>query len=115
MHSILLTDIINFFQLIVHNRGDCCRERLNNFMVTVGFDKHGNNSEVCGKRELMGNTNLTRIPCSKQIIGQFVQLSIPGPQFLSVCEVQVFGKKGKTTLSVRISILTPAVVVVVVV
>ena len=44
--------------------------------------------------------NKTKIRCCDTIYGRYVRLHLTGPQYLSVCEVQVFGD-GKKILIIN--------------
>ena len=81
--------------MTLYNRGDCCSERLNNVKVKVGMDSTGKTNDVCGSVEDMGTKNTTKITCCELIPGKYVHVEIPGPQYLSLCEVQVHGYNAK--------------------
>lgn len=77
--------------VLIWNRGDCCSERLNNVKVTVGDDPTGMNNLLCGSAGNTTEVNPINVKCSSILSGQYVHIRIPGPQFLTICEVEVIG------------------------
>ena len=71
----------------VWNRADCCSNRLNGVEVKVG-------DSVCGK--LTGKTTMQVVTCNKE--GSSVTLLMPRRNYLSLCEVKVYGS-GKGSAS----------------
>ena len=75
--------------------------RLDLFEVRVGtsFDKdsfHPQSYELCVKhnRTFPGGTTL-HLPCDTPVKGRYVTVTVPAMiQFLTICEVQVFGDHG---------------------
>ncbi|XP_057307268.1 pentraxin fusion protein-like isoform X2 [Hydractinia symbiolongicarpus] len=84
-------------KVVIHNRADCCSERLNNLLITVGESANGTGNHICGGRDNMEDVKKTTISCCRTLIGRYVHLTIPGPQFLHVCEVEVLGKSSEIT------------------
>ncbi|KAK2844312.1 hypothetical protein Q5P01_010971 [Channa striata] len=79
----------------ITNREDCCSERLNGAEIRIGnsLDNNGNVNPVC--------TVISSIPAGSSqnfdchgMEGQYVNIVIPGmQQYLTLCEVEVFGGK----------------------
>ncbi|XP_066269276.1 uncharacterized protein [Branchiostoma lanceolatum] len=77
----------------VLNRGDCCGERLQNFMVRVGLDSDFEENEQCGETytavPLDGQTIVRT--CDPPIFGRYVSVQIVERiSTLSICEVEVY-------------------------
>ncbi|XP_057307272.1 uncharacterized protein LOC130645326 isoform X2 [Hydractinia symbiolongicarpus] len=80
-------------KVVIYNRADCCSERLNNMLIIVGNNADGTGNHICGGRDSMEDVKKTTISCCQTLIGRYVHVTIPGPQFLHVCEVEVLGKR----------------------
>uniref|UniRef100_H3AU98 Fucolectin tachylectin-4 pentraxin-1 domain-containing protein n=1 Tax=Latimeria chalumnae TaxID=7897 RepID=H3AU98_LATCH len=77
----------------VTNRGDCCEERLQGAEIRIGnsLDNNGNNNPKCGTftSSIPGDT--VSFSC-KGMEGRYVTVVIPKRrEYLTLCEVQVFG------------------------
>lgn len=77
------------YRVIVYNRVDCCSNRLDHFKVTVGDGRY--HKGVCGEAGSMNRKPVEDMVCSEPLIGRFVEITLPGPQYLTLCEVQVVG------------------------
>ncbi|KAM8966346.1 pentraxin fusion protein-like [Pelodytes ibericus] len=76
--------------VVVMNRGDCCRERLEGAEVWIG------NSEEYSKNTLCDTILDVFLPsvsiCCKRMEGRYVAIVIPGRrEYLTLCEVEVYG------------------------
>ena len=67
----------------VWNRADCCGNRLTGVQVKVG-------SQLCGS--LTSSTAKQTIGCNEKM-GAVVELKMPRNDYLSLCEVKVYGTK----------------------
>ena len=84
---------IDFFQVTLFNRMDCCSERLNNAVVYVMDSPTGINKRECGEVVNAQNKAKIDIPCtSGELLGRYVRVEIPSG-ILTLCEVQVWGKE----------------------
>ena len=82
---------------MLYNRKDCCSERLNNFILTVGENIDGVENAVCvadggdvsKKIEIVNN-------CIPPLKGQYVHVKLKGQQrTLTICEIEVFESEGE--------------------
>ena len=89
--------MIYFIQVVLYNRKDCCSERLNNFIITVGSDATGVSNPVCvadggdvsKTMEIVNN-------CVPPLNGQYVHVKLKGQQrTLTICEIEVFESEGE--------------------
>jgi len=69
-------------KVIIWNRADCCRGRLNNVYVNV--DNHR-----CG--QIRGARSVNTINCNK--VGRYVSVRKTNRDYLTLCEVRVYGRK----------------------
>jgi hypothetical protein len=69
-------------KVVVWNRVDCCQSRLNNFNVFVG-------SRKCGSVGRAHRKNTVQCGCKS---GRSVKVQLSGTDYLTLCEVQVYGK-----------------------
>ncbi|XP_064643232.1 uncharacterized protein LOC135497341 isoform X2 [Lineus longissimus] len=85
------------------NRGDCCGNRLANFTIAVtnqrpieGYPYRPQPSTVCWYSKDQQKQGLTKnYKCQAPLIGRYVVVSMQnGHEVLTLCEVQVFKKKG---------------------
>lgn len=72
-------------QITVLNRADCCQDRLNNFEIRVGDDANPLNNPSCGGIYSGSST----INCDLK--GRYVGVILTGTNYLTLCEVEVFG------------------------
>ena len=83
------------FQVVLFNRGDCCQERLNNYIITIGNSLDGSDSGVCVQDggDVSRRGEITNV-CSPPLQGRYVHVKLPGQgRTLSLCEVQVYEKE----------------------
>nr|XP_033793430.1 pentraxin fusion protein-like [Geotrypetes seraphini] len=81
------------FSVAVTNRGDCCKERINNAEIRVGNSKEngGKTNPRCGTVFRMDYGETLSFYC-KGMQGQYISVIIPERKdYLTLCEVQVFG------------------------
>ncbi|XP_064410056.1 uncharacterized protein LOC102363098 [Latimeria chalumnae] len=84
--------------ITITNRGDCCPQRLNGAVIHVGnsLDNNGNDNPTCGSVTSL-SAGSTQTFCCEGMEGRYVSINIPGRrEFLSLCEVEVFGVPGDT-------------------
>ncbi|XP_075117927.1 pentraxin fusion protein-like [Leptodactylus fuscus] len=85
-----LKQIYKIFNVVLTNRGDCCKERLMGAEVRIG-NSPDNNNPVCGR--VTDVSSLTLSFCCNGMVGQYVSVVIPGRcEYLSLCEVEVYGE-----------------------
>ncbi|XP_035674669.1 uncharacterized protein LOC118414613 isoform X2 [Branchiostoma floridae] len=77
--------------VVVFNRQECCQDRLDNFQVHVGDSPTVASNPQCG-----GNNAVTEasppditVDCGG-LRGRYVGILLPSPQYLTLCEVQVY-------------------------
>ncbi|XP_078619233.1 pentraxin fusion protein-like [Branchiostoma floridae x Branchiostoma japonicum] len=78
----------------VLNRGDCCADRLRNFMVRVGPDEDFLQNAQCGDTytDTPANGQTIMVHCNPHIEGRYVSIQLVGRvEYLSLCEVEVYG------------------------
>ncbi|XP_019646182.1 PREDICTED: zona pellucida sperm-binding protein 3 receptor-like [Branchiostoma belcheri] len=88
-----LGDTYVISHVTVINRGDCCGERLRNFMVRVGPHGDFRENTPCGDiySETPSEGETIDVRCEEPISGRWVSVQLIGREdYLSLCEVQVF-------------------------
>ncbi|XP_066290517.1 uncharacterized protein [Branchiostoma lanceolatum] len=84
-------------QVTVINRGDCCGERLRNFMVRVGLFEEIRENTPCGSiySATPSDGQTIDVRCAEPISGRWVSVQLIGREdYLSLCEVQVYTATG---------------------
>ncbi|XP_068136061.1 uncharacterized protein [Hyperolius riggenbachi] len=79
--------------VVITNRADCCRERLNGASILIGnsLENNGNNNPRCAVISSIQTNGALTFQCN-DMVGQYVNIVIRGKhQPLALCEVQVFG------------------------
>lgn len=66
----------------VRNRGDCCHQRLNGFRIEV-------DGVTCASNVQIGQGQVKDVPCVG--IGRVVKIVLPQNDYLTLCEVKVYG------------------------
>ncbi|CAJ0936205.1 unnamed protein product [Ranitomeya imitator] len=87
----------------ITNRGDCCRERINGAEIHIGnsAEDGGIGNPRCGVIFRMNYGETLSFNC-KGMEGRYVTIVIPDQkQYLSLCEVQVFGELSETSPEVK--------------
>ncbi|XP_019614540.1 PREDICTED: uncharacterized protein LOC109462428 isoform X1 [Branchiostoma belcheri] len=80
-------------RVVVTNRADCCPERLQNFKVYVGDNPNVVANPTCGGAQSVTGKATITVDCGGRT-GRYVGIALPGRQYLTLCEVQVFGGAG---------------------
>ncbi|KAI8510905.1 hypothetical protein Bbelb_118210 [Branchiostoma belcheri] len=96
-----LGDTYVISHVTVINRGDCCGERLRNFMVRVGPYEDFRENTPCGDiyTETPSEGETIDVRCEEPISGRWVSVQLIGREdYLSLCEVQVFSGTGEIPL-----------------
>eukprot|EP00058_Branchiostoma_floridae_P021796 XP_002607286.1 hypothetical protein BRAFLDRAFT_88235 [Branchiostoma floridae] len=77
--------------VVVINRADCCRERLNGFTIHIGNDPQVDRNPRCGGHHTIpAGKNKDAINCNGQR-GRYVGIRLPGHgRVLTVCEIEVY-------------------------
>uniref|UniRef100_A0A8C9RE24 Fucolectin tachylectin-4 pentraxin-1 domain-containing protein n=1 Tax=Scleropages formosus TaxID=113540 RepID=A0A8C9RE24_SCLFO len=79
-----LQDVFTVTSVTITNRGDCCSERIDRAEIRVGnsLDDNGNQNPLY--------TVLLSLLCN-WTMGRYVNVVLPEPDFLTLCEVEVNG------------------------
>ncbi|XP_078691944.1 uncharacterized protein LOC144922175 [Branchiostoma floridae x Branchiostoma belcheri] len=77
-------------RVVVTNRMDCCSDRLDGFKVYVGDDPSVSANPPCGEEQSAAGKETIPVACGG-LTGRYVGIALPGWQYLTLCEVQVFG------------------------
>ncbi|XP_067282124.1 cytolytic toxin-alpha-like [Pseudorasbora parva] len=93
-----LREVYKVYRVIITTRADAYATRLNGAQIRIGnnLDNNGNNNELAASVESipLGETKTFDF---SPIMGRFVNIVIPGrSEFLTLCEVEVFGEKYST-------------------
>ncbi|XP_053885703.1 pentraxin fusion protein-like [Malaclemys terrapin pileata] len=81
------------FSVALTNRGDCCKSRINSAEIRIGNsnERGGIKNPRCGTVFRMDYEETLSFDC-EGMQGRYVTVTIPGrAEYLSLCEVQVFG------------------------
>ncbi|XP_078665730.1 fucolectin-like [Branchiostoma floridae x Branchiostoma belcheri] len=92
-----LGDTYVISHVTVINRGDCCGERLKDFMIRVGHNEDISKNEQCGDTytDIPEDGAILDIQCTTPMSGRWVSVQLSGRRdYLSLCEVQVFSTSG---------------------
>uniref|UniRef100_A0A8C5WL30 Pentraxin (PTX) domain-containing protein n=1 Tax=Leptobrachium leishanense TaxID=445787 RepID=A0A8C5WL30_9ANUR len=75
----------------ISNRGDCCRERMKGAEIRIGNSKEngGIGNPRCGIVYRMNYGETLSFNC-REMEGQYVTITMPKREYLTLCEVQVF-------------------------
>ncbi|XP_075125784.1 fucolectin-like [Leptodactylus fuscus] len=88
-----LLETYRISQITITNRGDCCNEYIDGAEILIGdsLANNGNNNPRCAKLSAMPLGTTQDILCP-EMEGRYVNILLPEKtQFLTFCEVQVFG------------------------
>ncbi|XP_061495357.1 uncharacterized protein LOC133390557 isoform X2 [Rhineura floridana] len=82
----------NVSSVSITNREDCCAKRLDGAEIRIGnsFENGGSTNPRCATITYLGAGETHNYDC-KEMKGQYVTVTIPDIQILTLCEVQVFG------------------------
>ncbi|KAI8491011.1 hypothetical protein Bbelb_314300 [Branchiostoma belcheri] len=82
-------------RLVIFNRQDCCKERLNPFNIHIGdSDQVSTNPKCGGDHQINVNHQFISVRC-QPMRGRYVGVRLPGQsRVLTLCEVQVFVNSG---------------------
>ncbi|XP_077863261.1 fucolectin-6-like [Saccoglossus kowalevskii] len=83
-------------QVVITNRQDCCSERIDGAVVSVGDSSDISQNDQCGDQiDWNANTYGEKITFDCQLSGRYVAVQLKGHNnYLHLCEVEVFGMKG---------------------
>ena len=101
--QIQLGNISSVHHVIIHNRNDCCGDRMKNVTLRVAFTKfvkgmNLNDAEICGTYRGPGkNGDEISISCNGSIKGQYVSIHLmqDTPALLNLNEIMIYGIEGK--------------------
>jgi hypothetical protein len=80
-------------KIVIHNRYDCCQERLFPLQVTVG-NKYDFMQGEPACTVPSGKPNPVNVDC-KQNVGRYVMIRILKKTYLDICEVKIYAKPGR--------------------
>ncbi|KAM8966340.1 fucolectin-3-like [Pelodytes ibericus] len=87
-----LKQVYKIATVVISNREDCCKDRLNGAEIRVG-NSPDNNNPVCATITDSGSKILV---CCNGMVGQYVSVVIPSrAEYLTLCEVEVYGEEIK--------------------
>ncbi|XP_068136063.1 uncharacterized protein [Hyperolius riggenbachi] len=93
-------------KVIITNRGDCCWDRLTGASILIGnsLENNGNNNPSCAEISTIQNSGALTFQCN-DMVGQYVNIIIRGKQqYLTLCEVQVFGVPFPATIDANVAL-----------
>uniref|UniRef100_A0A670J2C1 Fucolectin tachylectin-4 pentraxin-1 domain-containing protein n=1 Tax=Podarcis muralis TaxID=64176 RepID=A0A670J2C1_PODMU len=78
----------------ITNRKDCCAQRLNGAEIRVGdsAERGGTTNPRCATIGSLGAGKTDSFNCEASK-GRYVTVTLPRKEYLTLCEVQVFGRK----------------------
>ncbi|XP_078692157.1 fucolectin-like [Branchiostoma floridae x Branchiostoma belcheri] len=77
--------------VVIFNRQDCCKERLNPFNIHIGDSDQVSENPRCGDDHHIGTDRPSISVSCQGMSGRYVGVRLPGPsRTLSLCEVRVF-------------------------
>ncbi|XP_078578116.1 uncharacterized protein LOC144863028 [Branchiostoma floridae x Branchiostoma japonicum] len=82
------TYIVN--RVVIYNRWDCCRERLNPFNIHIGDSEQVTSNPKCGGDHRIALTEPSMSVSCPAMTGRYVGVRLPRTVHLTICEVQVF-------------------------
>uniref|UniRef100_A0A8C9U2I8 Fucolectin tachylectin-4 pentraxin-1 domain-containing protein n=1 Tax=Scleropages formosus TaxID=113540 RepID=A0A8C9U2I8_SCLFO len=87
-----LHNVYTVTSVTITNRGDCCAVRINGAEIRVGnsLDDNGNQNPLCAVITWIPAGNSSSFQCNG-MTGRYVNVVLPRPDFLTLCEVQVYG------------------------
>uniref|UniRef100_A0A8C9VPM8 Fucolectin tachylectin-4 pentraxin-1 domain-containing protein n=1 Tax=Scleropages formosus TaxID=113540 RepID=A0A8C9VPM8_SCLFO len=73
----------------ITNRGDCCAQRINGAEIRIGnsLDDNGNQNPLCAVITSIPAGNSRTFQCNG-MTGRYVNVVLPRPDFLTLCEVE---------------------------
>jgi hypothetical protein len=85
--KVQLKKVASICKVVVWNRVDCCKTRLNNFSVKIGLS-NSKSEQKCATVRTAHRKNIVQCGCKK---GDSVKVQLGGLDYLTLCEVQVYG------------------------
>ncbi|KAI8506659.1 hypothetical protein Bbelb_160860 [Branchiostoma belcheri] len=83
--------VFNIYRVVIFNRQDCCKERLNPFNIHIGDSDQVSENPRCGGDHDIGTDRPSISVSCQGMKGRYVGVRLPGPsRTLSLCEVRVF-------------------------
>ncbi|KAI8516124.1 hypothetical protein Bbelb_069370 [Branchiostoma belcheri] len=77
-------------RVVIFNRQDCCKERINPFNIHIGDSAQVSTNPKCGgDHQIDVSQRSISVPC-RAMRGRYVGVRLPGSRTLTLCEVQVF-------------------------
>jgi len=97
--EVTLEDSVNVDRIVLHNRINCCPDRLNNVHVFVSKTPFGDATlaELIAQPDIwhqfLDGVQDVSTELTLDFTGQYVRVQLAQPGFLSLAEVQVFGRE----------------------
>uniref|UniRef100_A0A8C9VI42 Fucolectin tachylectin-4 pentraxin-1 domain-containing protein n=1 Tax=Scleropages formosus TaxID=113540 RepID=A0A8C9VI42_SCLFO len=87
-----LHNVYTVTSVTITNRGDCCAQRINGAEIRIGnsLDDNGNQNPLCAVITSIPAGNSRTFQCNG-MTGRYVNVVLPRPDFLTLCEVEVNG------------------------
>ncbi|CAH1263337.1 NPTX1 [Branchiostoma lanceolatum] len=93
-------------RVVIFNRKDCCWGRLNGFQVHVGENSSVAHNPTCRDARSLVGRDVFIVNCGG-LTGRYVGISLPATQYLTLCEVEVYGDSA-VLASVNVSVTLTA-------
>eukprot|EP00116_Pleurobrachia_bachei_P000230 sb/3460492/ len=93
-----LLDKKSVSKVVIHNRRDCCQERIDGAQVFVG-------KTLCGSVTYVNGQSVYVVDCGSPIVGEIVKVSLDG-DYLTLCEVEILGSETVNGVNLIASSLT---------
>nr|XP_055073972.1 uncharacterized protein LOC129453662 [Misgurnus anguillicaudatus] len=100
-----LLDIYNISTVVIASRRRCCEDQINGVEIRIGNspEDDGNNNSLCAVTTRFAKAAAVSYSCTG-MSGRYVNVVMPALQYLTVCEVEVYGtvnfaRQGQATQS----------------
>ncbi|XP_072017309.1 fucolectin-4-like [Amphiura filiformis] len=78
--------------VVIYNRVDCCKYRLEGAIVRVGFDCDKANNPICGHvtRHMIDQNQRVDVLCNQALMGKYISIRLPVDviESMILCEVE---------------------------
>ncbi|XP_029107710.1 deleted in malignant brain tumors 1 protein-like [Scleropages formosus] len=98
-----LQDVFTVTSVTITNRGDCCSERIDGAEIRVGnsLNDNGNQNPLCAVVPSIAAGQSSSFQCN-WTMGRYVNVVLPKPGILTLCEVEVNGHDSSGYLPLRL-------------
>ncbi|KAM9324373.1 uncharacterized protein PAF06_000406 [Gastrophryne carolinensis] len=88
-----INKVYNVTKVIILNRGDCCKDRIEGAEIRVGNSaaRGGTRNPICATITSLGLGKEQGYICG--LVGKYVTVTLPRTEYLALCEVKVYGKE----------------------